>query len=622
MSTAREIVDALGGTWNGTSGKAHCPAHDDQNPSLSVTQDGDRVLCKCFAGCSQGAVISALRGKGLWNSSAKVQQPTDAQDKAPDPQPKDSNVTLPTATWLRKNAEYKTRSSVESYLRNRGISGKLPKNLGQVSARQLGDLGYSPSAPGMVAPIIPSHTLDRAWNDRPKCIGCQLTRLKQLSDGEFVRDQRNFFGKMGGGVVPFGGKPGELLLIAEGVETALSVFEAINEPTWAALSTGNMPAICIPAQVEVVVVCADNDEAGRNAGKTLAERVAGLGKTALLAIPDDDGADWNDALVTHGEEHCRDAILNAPEVDAPETFALRVVTAGELLDYSLPVRTNLLSPWLEAGGLAMIHAPRGVGKTWVALGIACAVATGGEFLGWNAPTPVEVLYIDGELAARLLQDRLGDYRSTFGEGINDGIRLLTPDLQPAGIPDLSTEAGQAQIEELILPSTGLIIIDSISTVCRSGVENEAESWLPIQNWALKQRAQGRSVLFVHHSGKTGKQRGTSRREDVLDAVIGLRRADDYSAESGAEFEVVFEKNRSFYGQDAAPFRAKIETENGQVNWTVNANKQMDRLEEIAKLLADGLKQKEIAAHFNLTAGRVNQLVKEARQEGLIDDKAA
>jgi hypothetical protein len=40
---------------------ARCPAHDDHDPSLSVTEGGDgRVLLHCFAGCEIGAILAAL----------------------------------------------------------------------------------------------------------------------------------------------------------------------------------------------------------------------------------------------------------------------------------------------------------------------------------------------------------------------------------------------------------------------------------------------------------------------------------------------------------------------------------------------------------------------------------
>ena len=61
--TAREITKALGGA----RGKARCPAHNDRNPSLSISdKPGGGVLVRCHAGCSQEAVIEALKARDLW----------------------------------------------------------------------------------------------------------------------------------------------------------------------------------------------------------------------------------------------------------------------------------------------------------------------------------------------------------------------------------------------------------------------------------------------------------------------------------------------------------------------------------------------------------------------------
>ena len=64
---AQTITEGLQGRWNGNSGKCRCPAHNDHNPSLSVTDSGfGKVRVKCFAGCSRPDVIDALKRKGLW----------------------------------------------------------------------------------------------------------------------------------------------------------------------------------------------------------------------------------------------------------------------------------------------------------------------------------------------------------------------------------------------------------------------------------------------------------------------------------------------------------------------------------------------------------------------------
>ena len=74
------------------------------------------------------------------------------------------------------------------------------------------------------------------------------------------------------------------------------------------------------------------------------------------------------------------------------------------------------------------------------------------------------------------------------------------------------------------------------------------------------------MLFIHHAGKSGEQRGTSRREDVLDTVLALRRSIDYSSADGAQFEVHFEKARGLYGDEVAPIDCRL-TQDQQGNLT-------------------------------------------------------
>jgi hypothetical protein len=63
---------------------------------------------------------------------------------------------------------------------------------------------------------------------------------------------------------------------------------------------------------------------------------------------------------------------------------------------------------IQERGTAMVYAWRGVGKTMFALSLAHAIATDGRFLKWTAKMdrPRGVLYVDGELTAAELQERL------------------------------------------------------------------------------------------------------------------------------------------------------------------------------------------------------------------------
>ena len=81
--------------------------------------------------------------------------------------------------------------------------------------------------------------------------------------------------------------------------------------------------------------------------------------------------------------------------------------------------------------------------------------------------------------------------------------------------------------DAVLGDAEVVLFDNVSTLFRTGQENEAESWAPVQNWLLKLRREGRTVVIIHHSNKAKAQRGTSKREDVLDTVLNLRAPSDY-----------------------------------------------------------------------------------------------
>jgi hypothetical protein len=244
---------------------------------------------------------------------------------------------------------------------------------------------------------------------------------------------------------------------------------------------------------------------------------------------------------------------------------LKILDAAELLTMKFPPRNLIMSPWLPEKGLTMIYAPRGVGKTWVALGIAHAIASGGWFLKWKAPNPGRVLYIDGEMPMSLLKERYAMVvAAAMTEAPPQNFRMLAADYQQDGLPDLADPDAQ-RLYDSVIGDAGLIILDNYSTLARGLKENEADSFGPVQSWLLAQRAAGRSVLAVHHAGKGGGQRGTSKKEDTLDTVISLGRPLGYSASEGARFEVRFTKNRGFLGEQAEPFEARFS--NGQ--WTTS-----------------------------------------------------
>lgn len=297
---------------------------------------------------------------------------------------------------------------------------------------------------------------------------------------------------------------------------------------------------------------------------------------------------------------------------------LKVVELKDFLALQFPPPEMMLNPWLTKGGLCMIHAFRGIGKTHLSLGIAYAVASGGSFLDWKASRPCNVLYIDGEMRASVLQERLARIAQMNNNiPIEGKLNILTPDLQEMGIPDLATLEGQAAINHYITDDIDLIILDNLSCLAPSIKENDASDWAPIQTWVLSLRVKGKSVLLIHHSGKGGSQRGTSKKEDILDTVIGLERPKDYNSSQGARFILTYEKSREFFGDDAKSFEAQLCTdEKGSSQWKITSIEESN-FEKTVDMLNDGMKQYEIAVELGVNKSSISRYANRARKEGLL-----
>jgi putative DNA primase/helicase len=299
---------------------------------------------------------------------------------------------------------------------------------------------------------------------------------------------------------------------------------------------------------------------------------------------------------------------------------LQAICFNDFLAIDLPPREMLLHPILPERSLAMLYAPRGIGKTLLSLSIGLAVASGAPLLRWSAPHQKRVLYVDGEMPLVSLQERLRAISIGLGVEIpRDGFRILAADHTENGI-SLGSEDGQNAIEPL-LRDVDLLILDNLSTLCTTGSESASDAWVPMQNWLISLRRQGISVLLVHHAGTNGRQRGTSRREDALDTVIALRRPEDYSPEQGARFEVHFEKLRNrVEGAGAVSFEAKLEpfVAEGQegVRWS-SQDLSPPVFKRATELFQDGLTVREVAAVLHISKTESGRMRLRALNEGLL-----
>jgi hypothetical protein len=283
---AETIARALGGRKAGGGWTARCPAHDDRNPSLSISDADGRVLICCHAGCEQAQVIAKLRGRGLWTERGSRSPSWTACRRPVEREPdRDDQRRTEAALAIWQSTEPAQATPIQTYLMSRGIH--LPP---AYALRFHGGLKHPSGGcwPAMVALVTNGRDGTR--------IAIHRTYLARDGGGKAPVDpQKMMFGPCRGGAVRLA-EPSEVLMVGEGIETCLAAMQATGHPAWAALSTSGLRSLDLPKDVSDVIVLADGDEAGEAAARDCALRWKREGRRVRIARPPQ-GLDFNDMLL-------------------------------------------------------------------------------------------------------------------------------------------------------------------------------------------------------------------------------------------------------------------------------------------------------------------------------------
>jgi len=96
----------------------------------------------------------------------------------------------------------------------------------------------------------------------------------------------------------------DILVIGEGIETMLSLSEAFpGLPVWAALSSGHLGAVLLPAGLKRLYIAIDRDPAGHRAAEKLSARASEVGVRVRVLEPR--LGDFNDDLRANGKDALR-----------------------------------------------------------------------------------------------------------------------------------------------------------------------------------------------------------------------------------------------------------------------------------------------------------------------------
>jgi putative DNA primase/helicase len=289
MSDADTLANNLPGKKQKTRDgwMACCPAHDDRNPSLSISETSDaKVLVRCHRGCDQERVISVLRARGLWPEKGtrlrlRPVSRRDLERQVVEADTKRSAAAL--AIW--RSAGPAQGTQVETYLGSRGLI--LPP---------LPNLCFHPDLKHPSGGIWPAMValVTRGSDNVPLAI--HRTFLARDGAGKApVKPDKMMLGPCGGGAVRLA-DPTHVLMVGEGIETCLSVMASTGLPAWAALSTSGMRALDLPDEVREIILLADGDEPGERAAGEAGLRWKREGRKVRISRPPR-GLDFNDILM-------------------------------------------------------------------------------------------------------------------------------------------------------------------------------------------------------------------------------------------------------------------------------------------------------------------------------------
>ena len=344
-------------------------------------------------------------------------------------------------------------------------------------------------------------------------------------------------GAQGGEALARGNRESDVVVIVEGEPAADAVLSAAGESytvlTWRGGSSAANKADLAEVVGKTALLWPDNDDAGREAMRTIARRCWIIGANVVRLLLPVGGEKWDAADIPAAQipKHLR--TMGEPDPEGPRN----------LLDVPAVRPEHSIYPLILKKDLNFLSGPGGVGKTRLVLSMLSTLAHGGNVFGHSKlvvdPIGQGLLITGGEETAETLvdMDREADCAviTTFSAWSDNEGNL--------------TELAHDHMQIALARNYSLVVLDSISNLFY-GNENDRGH---VNTFLSELRAYaylGLSILLIGHtsrqnslwSGSTGWQTGPRSHftimpdEDDADVrVITLEKAN--RAKAGETFRV-------------------------------------------------------------------------------------
>ncbi len=387
MNTADFLRRLDGVKRSGKGWMARCPAHDDHNPSLSITETSDgKTLLKCFAGCQPEQVVSAvgLEMKDLFPAALNNGENVGR-----------SKAKVATATAARI-------AHVYDYVDERGellyqVCRKEPKDFSQRRRDEKGKLIW-----GLNAGVYAQHpngdwlrATDRTPSNYPRRKFDEARRVPYRLPMLLAAD------------------PQTTVFIVEGEKDADRLASLWLVATTNVGGAGNWrDEYSEHLSGRHVVILPDNDDAGRNHAEKVAASLKGKAASVkIVRLPDvpekEDVSYWlnNGSTLEQLQALAEAAAVeatNARETEVAGFLSTDIQVGDEgddwvcLSDVQPEELEWLWFPYIPLGKLTLFDGDPGVGKSWATCAITAAVTKGIGLPDVPQTEPRNVLMLSAE----------------------------------------------------------------------------------------------------------------------------------------------------------------------------------------------------------------------------------
>jgi len=219
-------------------------------------------------------------------------------------------------------------------------------------------------------------------------------------------------------------------------------------------------------------------------------------------------------------------------------------------DLASPNRNTpkLIHGLLSSHGLTTLYGPPNAGKSFIALSMALAIATGSEWAG-HKTTKTAVVYVAAEGLEGII-NRVAALHEHAGVHEAPLYLLTRPvDFLHSDTDLLELVTAIRKIEDRERVTVGLVIVDTLCRAMAGGDENSStDMGAFVKNMDSLRNILNSVVLLIHHTGKDVDRgaRGHSSLRGAVDSEIKVN-----------DGRITFEKQRDMEKGNAIPFSLKV-----------------------------------------------------------------